>query len=241
MTDQQQEMFLFIADISGYTEYMLKNQMDYSHGTLIVLKLLNSLIKEIQVPLEISKLEGDAIFMYLLKDKIPEVYQQNPLLLGQKLIQFFEVFSKALNELEKSSDCACGACSNIEHLNLKVIAHYGRATIDKIGNFQELSGVDVILIHRLLKNKIPSKSYLLLTKPAHEKISFENKKLIESTEEDKDIGKIAVCFCEMPQAGGKPPKGSAWSRFRGHVWLFFGSWLLKLGLIKTLPFKNFPS
>lgn len=60
----EKEMFFFIADISGYTNYMLINQMEMQHGKLSITFLIHSLVKYIDLPLEISKLEGDAIFMY---------------------------------------------------------------------------------------------------------------------------------------------------------------------------------
>ena len=37
---------------------------------------------------------------------------------------------------------------------LKVIAHYGVTVRSRIAGFDEVSGVDVIVIHRLLKNEV---------------------------------------------------------------------------------------
>ena len=38
-------------------------------------------------------------------------------------------------------------------LRLKVIAHYGEAVRSQVAGFDEVSGVDVIVLHRLLKNQ----------------------------------------------------------------------------------------
>ena len=39
-------------------------------------------------------------------------------------------------------------------LRLKVIAHYGVTVRSRSAGFDEVSGVDVIVIHRLLKNEV---------------------------------------------------------------------------------------
>mgnify|MGYP003339367772 FL=1 len=51
-------------------------------------------------------------------------------------------------------------------LRLKVIGHYGTAIRARVSGFDELSGVDVILLHRLLKNEVAGSEYILLTEPA---------------------------------------------------------------------------
>jgi len=244
MKSAEKEMFLFIADISGYTNYMIQNQMDYTHGTLIVMQLLEALIKEIRIPLEIAKLEGDAIFLYLLQEKMPKEYRDSPLALGKKLIQLFNVFYTKLSELENSTDCKCGGCSNIHQLKLKIIAHFGKATIDKIRTFQELSGVDVILAHRLLKNSIKEKCYLLMTDPLFKQIALPPEgRLIESTEEDKDLGKIPihVYFPILEKIAAKEVKPSYFNKLKMSILLHFGDLLFKLHIIKEPHFHNFPT
>lgn len=230
-----QELFIFIADISGYTDYMIKNKTDYSHGTQIILKLLDCLIKEISLPFEIAKLEGDAIFLYILKDKLPA-----DLALGKKILHFFDVFLAKVKEMQNNNDCPCGACSNIGHLNLKVIGHYGSATIDKIGKFEELSGVDVILAHRLLKNEVPSKRYLLLTEQAYRQIALEGTP-DKREEKDKDLGAITI-YVFYPHADEMPPleKPSRLRLFWTHVALFFGDLFFKCGLRKKPHCHNLP-
>jgi len=52
-------------------------------------------------------------------------------------------------------------------LRLKVIDHYGVAIRSKVSGFDELSGVDVIVLHRLLKNDVNGSEYTLLTEPAY--------------------------------------------------------------------------
>ena len=187
----EEEMFFFIADISGYTAYMLKNEMEYTHGTLIVSELIKCLVKEVQTPMEISKLEGDAVFLFLRNAAIPEEIRNDPTLLGQKILQFFTVFSHKLKELQQSTACDCGGCSNIDKLNLKIVAHFGKAATETIGSFKELAGVDVIIAHRLLKNQVKEKRYLLMTESAHSRLKLPMDGKVEQWDEhDKDIGQV---------------------------------------------------
>jgi len=190
---KEQHMLLFIADISGYTSYMLKNEMEFEHAQLSLSILLESLIKQMELPFEISKLEGDAVFLYLqgsVKDK---------LWLSKKIFSFFNIFEKKVLELQQSNVCNCGGCQNIEKLQLKVIAHYGKVSIQKIGTFRELSGVDVIILHRLLKNHVPSHRYFLLTEAAYQEMLLPESAVVSKMEEKyEDVGTIPVYVCEPP-------------------------------------------
>src|SRR6185295_13126792 len=63
--------------------------------------------------------------------------------------------------------CNCAVCEHFDELKLKIIAHSGRAVFHSIGGRAQVSGTDVILAHRLLKNSVPDKEYLLLTDAAY--------------------------------------------------------------------------
>ena len=55
---------LVIADISGYTDFMLSHEKSLAHSQMIIGELLGLLVSEIGPPLEMVELEGDAVFMY---------------------------------------------------------------------------------------------------------------------------------------------------------------------------------
>ncbi len=237
----EQEMYFFITDISGYTSYMIKNQMDYTHGTLIISDLMESLVKEVKLPMEISKLEGDAVFLFLREDKLGDEFK-DPSVLRESLLHFFSVFSSKLQALRNSTACDCGGCSNIEALTLKIITHYGKAAMVQIGSFSELSGVDVILVHRLLKNHVEGKRYLLMTQPVYQKLAFPKEmKVTQGQEEDKDLGIIPV-YIYFPPVEEMAPKEdlSFIQKTKSHLKLAVGEKLLKLGVKKPGEFHNLP-
>lgn len=233
-------MYFFIADISGYTAFMLATKREVGHGMLIITELMNELVKQVRVPLAIAKLEGDALFVYMKEEDAVKNIPDIKAFLGEKIPEFFKIFSNKVVELQNGVLCTCGACSNIEKLNLKMIAHYGSAAIDKIGQFDELSGLDVILVHRLLKNKIKENRYLLLTEQIYQKLALPADAVVVKREEsDKDFGLIPIYIYYPP--GAEPVKASLIEKI-GVTGKFFCSVLAyKLGLIKKRKFDNLPS
>ena len=111
--------------------------------------------------------------------------------IGAKLLGFFDAFSDRLAELHASNTCNCDACKYVDRLRLKAIVHSGRALFYSIGRFQELSGVDVILAHRLLKNSLESDQYVLLTEAAYQDVEFPKQiDVAEGQETYENIGSV---------------------------------------------------
>jgi len=234
---EEKEMFFFMADISGYTNYMLTNQMETQHGKLSISFLIESLVKSIDLPIEISKLEGDAIFMFIRK-KVDD-----PLWLSKKMLQFFSLFEKKLQDLKLSTACQCGACNNIEKLTIKVIGHYGKAVIEQIGRFEELSGVDVIILHRLLKNHVPTHRYLLLTEAAYRHMEIPDSIKVSKMEEQyDDVGTIPVYVFDPPSIPYEDlPQEVSGFKQTLHGWRMKCCDLLdKMGLKKLGNYRNLP-
>lgn len=185
------KVLLIIADISGYTRLMVSSDIEIKHSQNIISELIQAIIKEVEIPLEVSKLEGDAIFLYVKKDSETFTTDDIHKITGKKLIQFFESFHEKLQELTSHTSCTCGACSNVLALKLKVVVHSGEALFYKIHHFNELSGTDVILVHRLLKNSEATDEYLMLTEQAYSDIEFPCKlPVMEGSENYEHLGQI---------------------------------------------------
>lgn len=231
-------MFIFIADISGYTHYMIKNQREIEHGKLSISFLIESLVKAIDLPIEISKLEGDSILMFLRKEKI-----KDHLWLQQKLFLFFSVFEKKLQELQISTTCPCGACNNINQLKLKIIGHFGKAKIEKIGHFEELSGLDVDIVYHLLKNHVPSHRYLLLTEPAYERIEISDSITVSKMEEKyEDVGVVSTFVFDPPEVPYEelPQRVTVFSQLCHMTRMKSRGMLVKMGFKQLGIFHNLP-
>ena len=170
MTGKRQTGFLFIADISGYTE--LLTQVELEHALDIVKHLLDTLVKNVLPPLILAKLEGDALFFYA---------PQGSFLLGQTCLEAIERFYNAFLISRESlsgrmKTCGCKGCRLTPSLDLKFVAHHGTFLIQSMKQGEELSGPDVILVHRLLKNSVTEstglKAYAFLTEACFAAIPF---------------------------------------------------------------------
>lgn len=166
------EVVLLIADISGYTEFMVSSDLEIEHSQHVITQLIQAIIREVEIPLEVSKLEGDAIFLYAVKGPGEHTPGDVGRRIGEKLILFFESFHSKRAEFDHKGQCDCGACTNTRVLKLKIVVHSGQAHFYRIHDFNELSGGDVILVHRLLKNSVAHEEYILMTEPAWSDIRF---------------------------------------------------------------------
>lgn len=156
---------LVLADISSYTEFITLNRRSLLHASEIVSELLESVIDKAAFPLVLNKLEGDATLFYSDIGRDPTRGARDVV---RQISGFFDVFDKKTSEISMNrQSCSCDACQNVTKLQLKVILHAGEIAIRNIRQFEELSGEDVILVHRLLKNSVAGREYVLMTEAFH--------------------------------------------------------------------------
>ncbi|MEQ9232755.1 DUF2652 domain-containing protein [Coleofasciculus sp. E2-BRE-01] len=203
LSSTPQPTIFIIADISGYTRFMLSNREALLHSQIIISELMRSILKEAKIPIEIAKLEGDAVFMYCLKqgDRVgtdssePIGIQE----LGPKLLTFMAAFMAKLKELHRRNTCDCPACSNLDILRLKIVVHSGEALFYQLDRFEELSSLDVIIVHRLLKNSVMARQYILLTTAAAQDLKFpETIQFQRGVEQYDDLGSVETWVYELP-------------------------------------------
>ena len=219
-------VILIIADISGYTRYMTANAKTLAHSQTIITELVKTIVRQVELPLEVAKVEGDAVFLYARKQGGSEPWANTRKVLGQKLLTFFDVFVTKASQLSHSTTCSCHACAHIEKLRLKLVVHSGEALFHQVLQFQELAGVDVIIVHRLLKNSIAGDHYLLMTEPAAKDLELPGHiALAAGSETYEDIGRIKT-LVYLPDDVGRSP-GSAdtlHARLRASLGLFTSLW-----------------
>lgn len=163
----QKKLIIILADISGYTRFMLENETSALHGQLVITGLIESILKEVNIPLTLQEIEGDAVFLYAAHPGSESAWRSVAQQVSAKLGSFFSAFiSRSAVEIE-STPCTCAICRNSARLGLKIIVHAGEAVFHTIAGRSQVSGPDVILAHRLLKNAMTSDYYLLLTEAAH--------------------------------------------------------------------------
>jgi len=172
MDTRTERVVLILADISGYTRFMLANQTALAHAQMVITKLLEEIIREVEIPLEVKEIEGDAVFLYAVKPEDGAGWEETRRLIGRKLLDFFDAFARGIVAGSEFALCSCPSCQSVDQLKLKVVVHSGEAVFHEIGGFSDVSGVDVILAHKLLKNSVPSNEYILMTDAAYRDIEF---------------------------------------------------------------------
>jgi hypothetical protein len=171
MTETERRLVIILADISGYTRYMAENQMSAVHGQQLITALLESILREVDIPLVLQEIEGDAVFLYADHPGSEEGWQEVLSEVSLKLERFFSAFLGELVSRAESTLCECGVCEHLDSLKLKIVVHSGVAVFHEIAGRPQVSGVDVIAAHRLLKNSVPSDEYLLMSEAAYEDLS----------------------------------------------------------------------
>jgi hypothetical protein len=157
---QIQPLYFVIADISGYTRFVTLHKQSLLHAEKIIGNLLEAVMAEVKPPLQVHELLGDAVTMYAPASSVQTTSEE---ILAQ-MRRMHDAFNHAESDhVSDCSLCACDACNNIDKLKLKIVAHVGEAAFTQVGGIRKISGEDVILSHRWLKNTIPSNEYFLMT------------------------------------------------------------------------------
>jgi 2-polyprenyl-3-methyl-5-hydroxy-6-metoxy-1,4-benzoquinol methylase len=194
----EKEVIFFIADISGYTRYIVSNEKEMVHSQIIIKDLINSIIQEIRAPMQVIRLEGDAIFLYVDKGDPMIRWELVQATLMETLITFFRVFSNKISELTLHKICTCNACNNVEKLKLKIVAHSGKTLFFTVNDILELTGTAPIIIHRLLKNSVTADEYVLMTESAYQDLMVPEDEVELGSENYAELGTIKTFIYYPP-------------------------------------------
>ena len=178
---------LVLADISGYTAFVAATELEHSERLVTI--LLDQIVATFRDRLEMAQLEGDAIFLVGDRSDADIVGWLEDCYIG---------FHHRLLEVLANTTCGCAACERGPTLTLKLIAHHGVYSRQQIGSTTQVHGVDVIVPHRLAKNRVPSHEYMLLTAAALERIPPEQRAAFtRHVEEVADFGRLELGYRDL--------------------------------------------
>ncbi|HEV2216676.1 MAG TPA: DUF2652 domain-containing protein [Candidatus Dormibacteraeota bacterium] len=181
-----QEGALVLADISGYSKFIAQTEVDHSWS--ILHELLDTMVRSLSGRMDVSQVEGDAI-LFISGLSTPEVITA--------VEGTFVAFHRRLRDMQAVTTCPCSACANIGTLKLKFVVHHGKFSRQRLGSVEQLHGTDVIVAHRLLKNSVPSKEYLLVTDAVLERLPAERREQFTPHSESFDLGAISGGYQEI--------------------------------------------
>jgi len=197
MKDHTEYGLLVLADISGFTAFVTATELE--HGPPIIAELLEGVMRQLSPPLEIQEVEGDAVFAIG-----PERVLVPPARLLDVLDGAFVAFRNRQREMQADESCSCNVCRNISILSLKIVAHHGRFLRQVVGGRGQVAGADVILVHRLLKNRLVRReAYLLLTEAALRwaRVDPTRAGLVAHTERYEYLGDVRCFVRDLDLAG----------------------------------------
>jgi len=193
---------LLIADIGGYTEYMSSHRMSLAHAEVNTGRLLEKVI-DAAPDFELIEIEGDAAFLS----------RQAGTLDGDDALSATTQAAVGMHRafhLERrhvaTNLCPCDGCVQAENLKLKFVAHIGEVATQTIKQRRKLVGIDVILVHRLLKNPVQAPEYVLFSEDLYRTGEAALPGRVHEISHDLEgIGPARTYFVEIEDLGGSLP------------------------------------
>jgi hypothetical protein len=157
------QALLLIADIGGYTDYMGSHRLSLGHAEANTARLLEKLIDAAR-DFDLIEIEGDAAFFSRQVDALD---CDATVAATQAVVSMHRAFHTE-RQYVATNLCPCGDCAQVDNLKLKFVAHVGEVATRTIRQRRTLVGIDVIFVHRLLKNPVPVPEYVLLSQALYE-------------------------------------------------------------------------
>ena len=215
-------VFVF-PDISGYTRFMTGSEFSFAHAQFIVFSLINAMITAATKTVRLSKLEGDAALFFV------DAAQLTPEELDKTLYRIFASFFAERQRLIDANACPCRACQSISDLDLKIFVHRGEAARFEFRGSVDHFGADVIVLHRLMKNGVNNRRYVMVSEAAVQSVAVSFGETPDFVREEiEHIGNISAevypisnqTVTEMIAANGKPAinkAGDMVAKLRGNL------------------------
>src|SRR5437763_3100124 len=146
------EGILVMADISGYTKFVAGTEAEHSRE--ILAELMDGIAKSFGGRLAVDQVEGHALSCTTERTDVEVV---------DWLRETFRLFHGRLRDIRTATTCPCRACATVQELGLKFVVHRGEFSRYEVAGRVQLHGNDVNLVHRLLKNTVPLREYILAT------------------------------------------------------------------------------
>jgi len=187
--------FLVIADLTGYTAYLSRSELE--HAPAIAGDLLETIVGRLDPPFRLAKFEGDAAFLFV------EDGRADGSLLLDAVEASYLAFRRRLRSIDQATSCDCNSCRLAPRLDLKLFVHHGRYVRTRIAGRDEIAGSDVILAHRLLKGAgaaaAQGNGFALFTEAAVDALGLEPARLglVNAEESIEHLGRVTTFTLDL--------------------------------------------
>ena len=127
----------------------------------------------------------------------------------ERLVAMHRAFHAERRLVERNL-CPCDSCTQTSELKLKFVAHIGEVATQTIRRRRKLVGIDVILVHRMLKNPVEVPEYLLLSDDLYHAATTPMPGPAHEVSQDLEgIGPVRAYFVDVADlpASLPPPPG----------------------------------
>jgi uncharacterized protein DUF2652 len=211
------QALLLIADIGGYTEYMRTHRMSLAHAEVNTARLLEKVI-DAAPEFDLIEVEGDAVFLSRGADSLDGDGTVAATI--EAAVAMYRAFHLE-RQYVASNLCPCDGCAQADNLKLKFVAHLGEVATQTIKQRRKVVGIDVILVHRLLKNPVEVPEYVLFSEELFQSDAPPLTDPVHEVWQDLEgIGPVRTYFVDVLDLAGSlppPPDPSLLQRLRRTV------------------------
>lgn len=224
---------LLIADIGGYTQYMQFHRSVLGHAEAATRRMLDRVVDAAR-DFDLIEIEGDAAFLSRDTEGL-----DGPATLStitRAVVAMHRAFHVERRFVELNM-CPCGSCTKTSDLTLKFVAHVGEVATQTIRRRKKLVGLDVIYVHRLLKNAVDVPEYLLVSDDLFRSGGTASSELVmrEIAQDLEGIGRVQTFFVDVEDIAAPlaPLPDPSWPRRIGSTLGMVGR-----GLPHVLPRRH---
>jgi hypothetical protein len=193
---------LLIADIGGYTDYMRAHRMSLAHAEVNTARLLEKVI-DAAGDFDLIEIEGDAAFLSRSADNLDGDATVTATV--QAAVAMHRAFHVERHYVATNL-CPCDGCTQADNLKLKFVAHVGEVAAQTIRNRRKLVGIDVIHVHRLLKNPVQVPEYVLFSEDLYRTGETSLPDPVHEVSQDLEgIGPVRSYFVDVKDLSGSLP------------------------------------
>jgi len=224
---------LLIADIGGYTQYMQFHRSVLGHAEAATRRMLDRVVDAAR-DFDLIEIEGDAAFLSRDAEGLdgPETLSA----ITRAVVAMHRAFHVERRFVELNM-CPCGSCTKTSDLTLKFVAHVGEVATQTIRRRKKLVGLDVIYVHRLLKNAVDVPEYLLVSDDLFRSGDTASSELVmhEIAQDLEGIGRVQTFFVDVEEIAAPlaPLPDPSWPRRLGSTLGMVGR-----GLPHVLPRRH---
>ncbi len=183
-----------MADISGYTAFVADTEQEHSRE--ILAELMEGISRSFGGKLTVDQVEGDALCCTTERTDVE---------VADWLRETFRLFHRRLRNIRTATTCPCRACATVQELGLKFVVHRGSFSRYEVAGRAQLHGNDVNVVHRLLKNTVPGREYLLATAATLAGWPESVRKEFVAAPQRYDVGEVDASYLDL-----RPVRDAVW-------------------------------